>query len=77
VARLLRLGHVEAITIIIAAVMILNNLLGSPGSACRALLVTPILIVWCIYMVAKGSSPTAGIWAARRRVAAVLVAIVA
>src|SRR3989440_12344849 len=48
-------GHVEAITIILAAVMILNNLLGFTGiSVFARYLVTPILILWCIYMVAKG-----------------------
>jgi purine-cytosine permease-like protein len=48
-------GHVEAITIILAAVMILNNLFGFTGiSVFARYLVTPILIVWCIYMVAKG-----------------------
>src|SRR5918911_1213355 len=48
-------GHVEAITIILAAVMILNNLLGFTGiSVFARYLVTPILIVWCIYLVLKG-----------------------
>jgi purine-cytosine permease-like protein len=48
-------GHVEAITIILAAVMIFNNLFGFTGiSVFARYLVTPILIVWCIYMVAKG-----------------------
>jgi purine-cytosine permease-like protein len=48
-------GHVEAITIIIAAVMILNNIFGFTGiSVFARYLVTPILILWCIYMVAKG-----------------------
>jgi len=40
-------------------------------------LVTPILIVWCIYMVAKGFISDAGIWRLADGVAAVLVAIVA
>src|SRR5207248_7143043 len=48
-------GHVEAITIIIAAVMILNNLFGFTGiSVFARYLVTPVLIVWCIYLVLKG-----------------------
>src|SRR4051794_11562071 len=48
-------GHVEALTIILAAVMIFNNLFGFTGiSVFARYLVTPILIVWCIYMVAKG-----------------------
>src|SRR5436190_8328526 len=48
-------GHVEAIAIILAAVMILNNLFGFTGiSAFARYLVTPLLIVWCIYLVLKG-----------------------
>jgi purine-cytosine permease-like protein len=48
-------GHVELLTIVLAAVMILNNLLGFTGiSVFARYLVTPILIVWCIYLVAKG-----------------------
>ena len=48
-------GHVEALTIILAAVMIFNNLFGFTGiSVFARYLVTPILIVWCIYLVAKG-----------------------
>src|SRR5437868_1843006 len=48
-------GHVEAIAIIVAAVMILNNLFGFTGiSVFARYLVTPVLIVWCIYLVLKG-----------------------
>jgi purine-cytosine permease-like protein len=48
-------GHVEAVTIIVAAVMIFNNLFGFTGiSVFARYLVTPILIVWCIYLVLKG-----------------------
>ena len=48
-------GHVEALTIILAAVMIFNNLFGFTGiSVFARYLVTPVLIVWAIYMVAKG-----------------------
>jgi purine-cytosine permease-like protein len=48
-------GHVEAITIILAGVMICNNVFGFTGiSVFARYLVTPILIIWCIYMVAKG-----------------------
>jgi purine-cytosine permease-like protein len=48
-------GHVEAITIVLAAVMIFNNLFGFTGiSVFARYLVTPILILWCIYLVAKG-----------------------
>jgi purine-cytosine permease-like protein len=48
-------GHVEAITIILAAVMILNNIFGFTGiSVFARYLVTPVLILWCLYMVLKG-----------------------
>src|SRR5437763_6749102 len=45
-------GHVEAIAIVLAAVMILNNLLGFTGiSVFARYLVMPLLIVWCVYLV--------------------------
>jgi purine-cytosine permease-like protein len=48
-------GHVELLTIVLAAVMIFNNLFGFTGiSVFARYLVTPILIVWCIYLVLKG-----------------------
>src|SRR6266516_4208058 len=48
-------GHVELLTIVFAAVMILNNLLGFTGiSVFARYLVTPILILWCLYLVLKG-----------------------
>jgi purine-cytosine permease-like protein len=48
-------GHVEALTIILAAAMILNNLFGFTGiSVFARYLVTPILILWCVYLVLKG-----------------------
>ncbi len=48
-------GHVEALTIVFAAVMIFNNLFGFTGiSVFARYLVTPVLILWCIYLVAKG-----------------------
>jgi purine-cytosine permease-like protein len=48
-------GHVEAITIVLAGVMIFNNLFGFTGiSVFARYLVTPILILWCAYMVLKG-----------------------
>ena len=48
-------GHVETITIVLAAVMILNNLFGFTGiSVFARYLVAPILIVWCLYLVLKG-----------------------
>jgi cytosine permease len=43
------------LTLLLAGVMILNNLLGFTGiSVFARYLVTPILILWCIYMVLKG-----------------------
>jgi purine-cytosine permease-like protein len=48
-------GHVELITIVLAAVMIFNNLFGFTGiSVFARYLVTPLLIIWCIYLVLKG-----------------------
>jgi purine-cytosine permease-like protein len=48
-------GHVELITIVIAAVMIFNNLFGFTGiSVFARYLVTPILIVWVVYLILKG-----------------------
>ena len=48
-------GNVETLTIILAGVMIVNNLFGFTGiSVFARYLVTPILIIWVIYMVAKG-----------------------
>jgi purine-cytosine permease-like protein len=48
-------GHVEAITIVLAGAMIFNNLFGFTGiSVFARYLVTPVLILWCLYMVLKG-----------------------
>src|SRR4051812_45936289 len=48
-------GHVEALTIILAVLMIFNNLFGFTGiSVFARYLVTPVLILWCLYMVLKG-----------------------
>jgi purine-cytosine permease-like protein len=47
-------GHLFTLTLVLAGVMILNNLLGFTGiSVFARYLVTPILILWCIYMVLK------------------------
>ena len=47
-------GHVFTLTLLFAGVMILNNLLGFTGiSVFARYLVTPILILWCIYLVLK------------------------
>src|SRR5437868_1273862 len=47
-------GHVFTLTLLLAGVMILNNLLGFTGiSVFARYLVTPILILWCIYLVLK------------------------
>ena len=47
-------GHVFTLTLLLAGVMILNNLLGFTGiSVFARYLVTPILILWCIYLILK------------------------
>jgi purine-cytosine permease-like protein len=47
-------GHIFTLTLLLAGVMILNNLLGFTGiSVFARYLVTPILILWCIYLVLK------------------------
>jgi purine-cytosine permease-like protein len=47
-------GHVFTLTLLLAGVMILNNLLGFTGISVFARYpVTPILILWCVYLVLK------------------------
>ena len=47
-------GNIFTLTLLLAGIMILNNLLGFTGiSVFARYLVTPILILWCIYMVLK------------------------
>ena len=47
-------GALFTLTLLLAGIMILNNLLGFTGiSVFARYLVTPILIVWCIYMVLR------------------------
>jgi purine-cytosine permease-like protein len=47
-------GNLFTLTLLLAGVMILNNLLGFTGiSVFARYLVTPVLILWCIYMVLK------------------------
>jgi purine-cytosine permease-like protein len=47
-------GHVFTLTLLLAGLMILNNLLGFTGiSVFARYLVTPVLILWCIYLVLK------------------------
>jgi purine-cytosine permease-like protein len=59
-------GHLEAITIVLAFVVIFNNLFGFSGISLFARsVVTPVLVVWCAYLVVKGfvagaASPDAG-----------------
>src|ERR671925_351286 len=49
-------GHVFTLTLLFAGVMIFNNLFGFTGiSVFARYLVTPILILWCIYMVVKAA----------------------
>ena len=48
-------GHIFTLTLIVAGVMIINNLLGFTGiSVFARYLVTPLLILWGLYMVIKG-----------------------
>src|SRR5207244_11058777 len=54
-------GHIFTLTLLFAGVMILNNLLGFTGiSVFARYLVTPILILWAIYMVIKGFAADGG-----------------
>jgi purine-cytosine permease-like protein len=47
-------GNLFTLTLLLAGLMILNNLLGFTGiSVFARYLVTPVLILWCIYMVLK------------------------
>lgn len=48
-------GHVELLTILLAALMIFNNLFGFTGiSAYARYLVTPLLVLWIYYLIVKG-----------------------
>src|SRR5919201_1733728 len=54
-------GAIFTLTLLLAGVMIFNNLLGFTGiSVFARYLVTPILILWCIYMVIKGFAADGG-----------------
>jgi purine-cytosine permease-like protein len=54
-------GHIFTLTLLFAGVMILNNLLGFTGiSVFARYLVTPILILWAVYMVIKGFAVDGG-----------------
>jgi cytosine permease len=54
-------GHIFTLTLIVAGVMIFNNLLGFTGiSVFARYLVTPILILWALYMVIKGFATDSG-----------------
>jgi purine-cytosine permease-like protein len=49
-------GHIFTLTLLFAGLMIFNNLLGFTGiSVFARYLVTPILILWCVYMVIKAA----------------------
>src|ERR687883_943425 len=49
-------GHIFTLTLVFAGVMIFNNLFGFTGiSVFARYLVTPILILWCVYMVVKAA----------------------
>src|SRR5881275_3061458 len=54
-------GAIFTLTLLLAGVMILNNLLGFTGiSVFARYLVTPILILWALYMVIKGFAVDGG-----------------
>src|SRR2546428_6798700 len=54
-------GAIFTLSLLLAGVMILNNLLGFTGiSVFARYLVTPILIIWCIYMVLKAAISDGG-----------------
>ncbi len=54
-------GALFTLTLLLAGVMILNNLLGFTGiSVFARYLVTPILILWCLYMVLKAAITDGG-----------------
>ena len=54
-------GHIFTLTLIVAGVMIVNNLLGFTGiSVFARYLVTPLLILWALYMVIKGFTTDSG-----------------
>ncbi len=49
-------GHVFTLTLLLGGVMIFNNLFGFTGiSVFARYLVTPFLILWCLYLVIKGA----------------------
>ena len=48
-------GAIFTLTLVLAGVMIINNVFGFTGiSVFARYLVTPLLVVWCLYMVIKG-----------------------
>ena len=54
-------GHVFTLTLAFAGIMILNNLLGFTGiSVFARYLVTPLIILWVIYMVIKAVTTDSG-----------------
>jgi len=54
-------GAIFTLTLLVAGLMIFNNLLGFTGiSVFARYLVTPLLILWCLYMVIKGFAEDGG-----------------
>ena len=54
-------GHIFTLTLVVAGLMIINNLLGFTGISMFArYLVTPLLILWGLYMVIKGFATDSG-----------------
>jgi purine-cytosine permease-like protein len=55
-------GHVELLTIVFAGLMVMNNLLGFTGITVFArYLVTPLIILWVLYLVIKVLTTNSGI----------------
>jgi purine-cytosine permease-like protein len=54
-------GSIFTLTLLVAGLMIFNNLFGFTGiSVFARYLVTPLLILWCIYLVIKGFAADSG-----------------
>ena len=54
-------GHIELLTIVFAGLMVVNNLFGFTGITVFArYLVTPLIIVWVVYLVDQGARQRLG-----------------
>ena len=67
-AGLYNWGSVEALTIIMCAVMIFNNLFGFTGiSTFARYVVTPLIMLWVVYLVIRGLADHSALLVAVRR----------